>query len=205
MKQKKIPMKKIKSIFPYIIILILSLVIAYLKGCSPKTKGDQIEISGKKYEVIKKEIDTLYRVKEKIEYKRGKDIYHTIEKIIEVPSKVDTTSILKDYYAKNIYLDTFILNDSIGYVAINDTISMNKIQGRIFTSSINLPTIRETIYLKEISNSWFFGPSTQLGRIVYLGGDVHLKTKKDYLIGLGAGISTGLDPYVRGSFGWKIK
>jgi hypothetical protein len=205
MKQNKKPMKKFKSIFPYVIILILSLIIAYQKGCSPKDKGNQIDIDGKKYEIIKRETDTFYKVEEKVEYKKGKDIYHEIEKIVEIPSKVDTASILKNYYSRNFYIDTFSLGDSIGFVTINDTISRNQIQGRKISSSVNLPTIRETIYLKEISNSWFFGPSTQLGRIVYLGGDIHLKTKKDYLIGLGAGVSTGLNPYVRGSFGWKIK
>jgi hypothetical protein len=51
----------------------------------------------------------------------------------------------------------------------------------------------------------FFGPAIQLGKTPSFGGDLHLKTKKDMLIGLGLGFNLNTSPYFRGSVGWKIK
>ena len=199
-------MKPIKKLIPYLIIAILALVILYQEGCfGKKTNGDVININGKKYEVIKHEIDTFYETKTQTVYRNGKDITHEVEVVREIPANVDTASILKDYYAKVFYNDTFKLKDTLGYIVINDTISKNRIAGRKFNSSINVPTIKETLYLKELSNNFFAGPSFQLGSSPSVGGDVHLKTKKDMLFGVGAGLNLNATPYLRGSVSWKIK
>jgi hypothetical protein len=199
-------MKPIKKLVPYLIIAILALVILYQEGCFGKKKeGDTLRINGKDYEVIKHEIDTFYETKTQTVYRKGKDITHEVEIVKEIPANVDTASILKDYYARVFYNDTFKLKDTLGYIAINDTISKNRIVGRNFYSSINIPTIKETLYLKEISNNWFIGPSVQLGSPFSLGGDLHLKSKKDMLFGVGMGINSNISPYFRGSVSWKIK
>lgn len=198
-------MKLFNKIAPYLVILVLALVILYQRGCfgSPK-KGDEIEIGGKKYEIIKHEIDTFYDVKTQTVYKKGKDITHEIEVIKEIPANVDTGAILKDYYARVFYKDTFKLKDTLGFIVINDTISKNRVQNRKFYSSINIPTVKEKIYLKEISNDWFIGPFLGLGNPSSLGGEIHLKSKKDLLLGAGLGVNTNLSPLIRLSVGWKI-
>lgn len=199
-------MKNLKKITPYVVILGLVLIILYQEGCFGKKKsGDILNINGKKYEVIKHEIDTFYETKTETRYKKGKDIVHEVEVVKEIPANVDTASILKDYYARIFYNDTFKLKDTLGYIAVNDTISKNRIVGRKYYTSINIPTIKETIYLKELSNAWFIGPSFQLGNPASLGGDIQLKTKKDMLFGVGMGINSNITPYLRGSVSWKIK
>jgi hypothetical protein len=199
-------MKPIKKLIPYLIIAILALIILYQEGCFGKKKGgDTLRINGKDYEVIKHEIDTFYETKTETVYRKGKDITHEVEVVKEIPANVDTASILKDYYARVFYNDTFKLKDTLGYIAINDTISKNRIVGRKFHSAINIPTIKETLYLKEISNNWYIGPSVQLGIPFSVGGDLHLKSKKDMLFGLGMGINSNISPYLRGSVSWKIK
>jgi hypothetical protein len=199
-------MEILKKLTPYVIIAALVAVILFQEGCfGKKTNGDVININGKKYEVIKHEIDTFYETKTQTVYRKGKDITHEIEVVREIPANVDTASILKDYYAKVFYNDTFNLKDTLGYIVINDTISKNRIAGRKFNSSINVPTIKETLYLKELSNNFFAGPSFQLGSSPSVGGDVHLKTKKDMLFGVGAGLNLNATPYLKGSVSWKIK
>lgn len=198
--------KLLSKIFPYIIIAGLVIFILNLKGCfGDKKPGETVTIGGKDYEVIKHEIDTFYQTKTETKYKEGKDIIHEVEVIKEIPANVDTASILREYYSRVYYKDTFRLKDTLGFIAISDTISKNKIISRKYYSSINLPTVQEKIYLKEISNSWFVGPSVQVGLPLSLGADLHLKTKKDMLFGLGAGVYTNSSPYLKGSVSWKIK
>ena len=199
-------MKNLKKTTPYIVILGLILIILYQEGCFGKKKaGDTLRINGKDYEVIKHEIDTFYETKTETRYRKGQDIVHEVEVVKEIPANVDTASILKDYYARIFYSDTFRLKDTLGYIAVNDTISKNRIAGRKFNSSINVPTIKETLYLKELNNNFFIGPSFQLGSSPSIGGDVHLKTKKDVLFGAGLGLNFNATPYIRGSISWKIK
>lgn len=199
-------MENLKKFTPYLIILGLVLIILYQEGCfSKKKQGDVLNINGKKYEVIKHEIDTFYETKTETKYKQGKDIVHEVEVIKEIPANVDTASILKDYYSRVFYSDTFKLKDTLGYITINDTISKNRVVARKYHSNINVPIIKETLYLKELNNTLFVGPSLQLGGNVSLGGDLHLKTKKDMLFGFGMGVNSNVSPYVRGSVSWKIK
>jgi hypothetical protein len=199
-------MQTTKKIFPYIIIAILAVIIFYQKGCSgKKTPGSTVNIGGTDYEVLKHEIDTFYQIDTQRFYRKGKDIVKIVEVVKEIPADIDTLNILKDYYARVFYKDTFKLKDSLGYIVINDTITTNRIFARGFTSYVNIPTIRETIYLKELENTLFFGPAIQLGKIPSFGGDLHLKTKKDMLLGFGLGFNLNASPYFRGSIGWKIK
>lgn len=199
-------MKLFNKIAPYFVIVALVLVILYQKGCfGTSKKGDEIEINGKKYEILKHEIDTFYQVKTETKYKKGNDIVHEVEVVKEIPANVDTASILRDYYARVFYKDTFKLKDTLGFIVINDTISKNRVQSRKFYSSINVPVIKEKIYLKEISNNWYVGPSLILGSTSSLGGDLYLKNKKDLLLGFGLGINSNVSPYLRGSVSWKIK
>jgi hypothetical protein len=199
-------MQTTKKIFPYIIIAILAVIIFYQKGCSDKkTPGSTVNIGGTDYEVLKHEIDTFYQTDTQEFYRKGKDIVSIVEVVKEIPADIDTLSILRDYYARVFYKDTFKLKDSLGYIVINDTITTNRIYSRGFASYINIPTIRETLYLKELKNTLFFGPAIQLGKTPSFGGDLHLKTKKDLLLGFGLGLNLNTSPYFRGSIGWKIK
>ena len=53
-------MEILKKLTPYVIIAALVAIILFQEGCfGKKTNGDVININGKKYEVIKHEIDTF--------------------------------------------------------------------------------------------------------------------------------------------------
>ena len=181
--------------------------------------GKKVFIAGKAYEVIKHEIDTIDIVKTKVVTKKGEDIYHEtiVEKEVIIPAVIDTMALLKDYYSKVLYKDTLVLPDSLGIVALNDTISQNKILGRTFNASVKQRTIKETTIVKELPKTKLFygleGGFNKADFVSSVGAGVLINTKKDkiYQLGLGVtnqttdGVNGGFTPYVRGGVYWKLK
>jgi hypothetical protein len=181
--------------------------------------GKKVFIAGKAYEVIKHEIDTIDIVKTKVVTKKGEDIYHEtiVEKEVIIPTVIDTMALLKDYYSKVLYKDTLVLPDSLGIVALNDTISQNKILGRTFNASVKQRTIKETTIVKELPKTKVFygleGGFNKADFISSVGAGVLINTKKDkiYQLGLGVnnqttdGVNGGFSPYLRGGVYWKLK
>ena len=181
--------------------------------------GKKVFIAGKAYEVIKHEIDTVDIVKTKVVTKKGEDIYHEtiVEKQVVIPAVIDTMALLKDYYSKVLYKDTLTLPDSLGIVALNDTISQNKILGRTFNASVKQRTIKETTIVKELPKTKLFygleGGFNKADFVSSVGAGVLINTKKDKIYQLGLGVTNqttdgtngGFTPYVRGGVYWKLK
>ena len=181
--------------------------------------GKKVFIAGKAYEVIKHDIDTIDIVKTKVVTKKGEDIYHEtiVEKQVVIPAVIDTMALLKDYYSKVLYKDTLVLPDSLGIVALNDTISQNKILGRTFNASVKQRTIKETTIVKELPKTKLFygleGGFNKADFVSSVGAGVLINTKKDKIYQLGLGVTNqttdgtngGFTPYVRGGVYWKIK
>ena len=181
--------------------------------------GKKVFIAGKAYEVIKHDIDTVDIVKTKVVTKKGEDIYHEtiVEKEVIIPAVIDTMALLKDYYSKVLYKDTLILPDSLGIVALNDTISQNKILGRTFNASVKQRTIKETTIVKELPKTKLFygleGGFNKADFVSSVGAGVLINTKKDKIYQLGLGVTNqttdgtngGFTPYVRGGVYWKLK
>ena len=181
--------------------------------------GRTIRIEGKKYEVIKHEIDTVDIVKTKVVTKKGEDIYHEtiVEKEVLIPAVIDTAALLKDYYSKVLYKDVLVLPDSLGTVSVIDTISQNKILGRTFNASVKQRTIKETTIVKELPKTKVFygleGGFNKADFVSSVGAGVLINTKKDKIYQLGVGVNNqttdgvngGFSPYLRGGVYWKIK
>lgn len=124
--------------------------------------------------------------------------------------KIQYDSLLKEFFALKSYADTVRL-DTLGYVAIADTVQQNGLTGRSFHTNYKIPTVTVT---KTITH--YDPPKAQL----YYGfgldlnptfaptgahGGLILKTKKDQLIGVqvGTSIEGGIN-YGFSSY-WKIK
>jgi hypothetical protein len=181
--------------------------------------GRTIRIDGKKYEVIKHTIDTVDIVKTKVVTKKGDDIYHEtiVEKEVLIPAVIDTAALLKDYYSKVLYKDVLVLPDSLGTVAVTDTISQNKILGRTFNASVKQRIIKETTIVKEPAKTQLYyglnGGFNKVDVVTSIGAGLILKTKKDkiYQFNLGVnnrvvdGTTGGLSPYIGFGTYWKIK
>lgn len=200
-------MNKFKAI-GYLVIVIVVYVFIKNSTYSP-LKGKIKDSYSKQYDIIKYQIDTLETVKNSIIYRPGKDIYHDTIIYVEVPVKVDTMAILKDYFAKNIYRDTLMLKDSLGYVTVHDTVTQNMITSRKYVYEIKQNTIRETVVLTEKPKSnIFLGVGVGLDKvnlISTLDASMIYKSKRDKVSRLAIGMDSYGTPFINASVYWKIK
>ena len=151
--------------------------------------------------------------------KKGEDIYHEVivDHEVKVPVNVDTNAILKDFYSKVLYKDTLHLPDSLGTVAVIDTISQNKIFGRTFNANVKQRTIKETTIVKELPKTKVFygfeGGFNKKDVVSHIGTGIIINTKSDKIYNLGIGVANrvidgtngGLTPYINAGVYWKIK
>ena len=213
-------MKKLLNIKNIALLVLIAIVVFQQCGGNKKTTGEIVKVDGKKYELIKHEIDTIEVVKTKVVTKKGADIVHevilhdTAIKLIDV----DTVALLHDYLAKYIYKDTLHLPDSLGEVSLIDTISKNKILGRTFNAKVKQREIKETLIVKELPKTQvyygFTGGFNKVDVVSNIGAGVLIKTKKDKIFQLGLGVSNKvgtdgtsgvLSPFIGGGVYWKIK
>jgi hypothetical protein len=210
-------MKKLLNLKNIAIALLIVIVVFQQCGGNKKVTGEIVKVDGKKYELIKHEIDTVEIVKTKVVTKKGEDIYHETIKEVTIPTIVDTQALLHDYFTKNIYKDTLQLPDSLGIVSLIDTITQNKILGRTFNASVKQRTIKETTIVKELPKTKLFygfeGGFNKADVVSHLGFGVLVNTKKDKMFHLGLGVanrttdgtSGALSPYIGGGVYWKLK
>jgi len=194
-----------------ILILGLIIVILFMRMCngdSTETNNKIINVDGKKYEVIKHTTDTVIVPVKQIEYRNGKTIYVEKPIYVNVPAKVDTILILKDYFAKYTYKDTLKLKDSLGYITITDTISKNKILNRLFEANINKMIIKDSIFIKDLPrNQFFLGVTAGFDRtniVNFFGPNLVLKTKEDKMYSLGIGYGLDKNISVLGGIYWNL-
>ena len=210
-------MKKLLNLKNIAIALLIVIVVFQQCGGDKTKTGEIVKVDGKKYELIKHEIDTFEIVKTKVVTKKGEDIYHETIKEVTIPAIVDTQALLQDYFAKNIYKDTLQLPDSLGIVSLIDTITQNKILGRTFNASVKQRTIKETTIVKELPKTKLFygfeGGFNKADVVSHLGFGVLVNTNKDKMFHLGLGVanrttdgtSGALSPYIGGGVYWKLK
>ena len=154
-------------------------------------------------------------VKTKTITKKGADIYHDTTIYVQLPKEpIDTLSILKNFYAKNVFKDTIILSDSLGVVVVLDTISKNKILHRTYNTKVSQRYIKDMMIVKDAGrNQVYYGPILGFDRVNFLnsvGGGILLKTKNDKIYQLGLGVTNppgnySLSPFINGGLFWKIK
>ena len=212
-------MKKLLNFKNIAIAVLIAIILLEYFNPGGKMPGRTVRIDGKSYEVIKHDIDTLEVVKTKVVTKKGEDIYHEtiVEKEVLIPANVDTAALLKDYYSKVLYKDVLVLPDSLGTIAVTDTISQNKIFGRTFDAKVKQREIKETLIVKELPKTQVFygftGGFNKADVVSNVGAGLLVKTKKDkiYQIGIGVanrvtdGTSGALSPYIGAGVFWKIK
>ena len=210
-------MKKLLNLKNIAIALLIVIVVFQQCGGDKRKTGEIVKVDGKKYELIKHEIDTVEVVKTKVVTKKGEDIYHETIKEVTIPAIVDTQALLQDYFAKSIYKDTLQLPDSLGIVSLIDTITQNKILGRTFNASVKQRVIKETTIVKELPKTKLFygfeGGFNKADVVSHLGFGVLVNTKKDKMFHLGLGVanrttdgtSGALSPYIGGGVYWKLK
>lgn len=196
-----------------VLIFVLCIIILFQKYQKSSVVRDTITVAGKPYEVIKHEIDTIEVVKTKIKTIKGDSIpfevlvHDTLWKTIDV----DTMAIIKNYFAKIIYKDTLKLDDSLGTVVVIDTISENRIIGRVWEANVRERIVKDLTIVKEMpKRQLFIGADATFNKVNLLnsvGGGLIYKDKQDALYKFNLGLSNTGDqllPYIGGGVYWKI-
>ena len=160
-------------------------------------------------------VDSLVEVEIEIEVPVEVEVEKRVE--VQVLTPVDTTEILKIYFAKIQHKDVLTLPNNVGTITIMDTISKNSIVNRKFISDIKQMIIKDTIYTKEPKKGqMFFGFNGGLSKddvVSHLGTGIMYKTKEDKIFHLGLGVANRIldgttgqfTPYIDGGVYWKIK
>jgi hypothetical protein len=123
--------------------------------------------------------------------------------------KAQYDALVISYLAKNIYADTLKL-DTLGYIAIADTLYKNELQNRSYKYDYKIPTITTTTTITKVAppkSALFMGGGITVNstEVKSLYGGFLYKSKKDKVFGLNIGV-TGNSKIVYGvqSY-WKIK
>jgi len=194
-------------------LLIIGLIIALLltRMCSggDQTTHPVVKVDGKKYELLKHTIDTVTIVKTDIKYRPGKVIYKDPPIHIAPPTKIDTSAVIKEYYSKIVYRDTLNLNEDGGTITVTDTVSQNKIIGRLWKASIKQKVIHDVTIVKDPPKTQIYiggvAGFDKVNIVNFVGPSILLKTKQDHIYSLGVGYSNSKIVSIQGGIYWKIK
>ncbi len=198
----------IKNFTTILVMVLLIIATSYLWIQKDNKDKELIVVNGKVYELLSRQVEVVEVEKIVTEYKEGKTIYVEVEVPVEVfvPIEIDTMKVLEDYYSTRIYSDTLTVQD-LGYIAITDTVSQNKIIGRSFEANLTERTITETITVKELPKLqiWTgFVATTNM----QVGASLGVTTKRRTHLGLDLGVhvnDTVLAPYVGVRYLWQIR
>lgn len=195
-----------------LLIIGLIIVIVFMRTCNgggDNTKPETIKVNGRKYEVVDRKVDTVIVTKDTIVYKPGRTIYKDKPIYLPISPNVDSLAIIKDYYSANVYRDTLHLSENMGYVSLTDTISQNKIKGRVWVANIKQRTIHETTIVKELTRTQLYVGGTvgfdPKSPVNFVGPTVMLKTKSDKVYTLSAGYGIDRRTIIQGGLLWKVK
>ena len=186
-----------------LIILVLIVVIFLLRQCS----GDGGEITPSEPTIVTK-VETKYdtiTIDKKVYVPKWKTKIVTQVDSILVNTPIDTLEVLKDYYAKNVFVDKIEL-DSLGSVTITDTIWKNTLFNRLVESELIIPTttVTQTEYINPREFYIGFGLNGTSKQFNYVGGSILYRTRKKQAFGLGIGLNDQFQPIISTQFLWKL-
>ena len=182
-----------------LLIVVLVAIILFTRSCS----GGKTSVEPKIITKVETRWDTINIVKEVYVPKWKTKIITQVDSIL-INTPVDTLEVLKDYYAKNVFVDEIKL-DSLGIITITDTIYKNTIWRRAIESNILIPTttVTEKIYINNREFYWGLNLIGKSNQIDYLGGGILYKSKRKNIYGLGIGVNENFQPIL--SIGYYMK
>ena len=182
-----------------LLIVVLVAIILFTRSCS----GGKTSVEPKIITKVETRWDTVNIVKEVYIPKWKTKIITQVDSIL-INTPVDTLEVLKDYYAKNVFVDEIKL-DSLGIITITDTIYKNTIWRRSIESNILIPTttVTEKIYINNREFYWGLNLIGKSNQIDYLGGGILYKSKRKNIYGLGIGVNENFQPIL--SIGYYMK
>jgi len=191
-------MKKYFKNIQTVLIAVLIIIILLLRACNKPNPVEPVIIT--KVETI---FDTITKEVPVYVPKYVQKIETVIDTIVKT-QPVDTTAILRDYFATYVYQDRQEL-DSLNLTII-DSVSQNKIFARTISYDLIYPTttITKEIYLNNRELYWGLDVNGSSSQLNYVGGGLIYRTRKKQVYGLGIGINQDFQPVVSGKLYWKI-
>lgn len=180
------------KILVIIIIALMFLLTFQHKGCAPSdVKSDTVTVR-----------DTAWKVHDSLIVKKlkVKEVIHDTlppEYIADTnypKLKAQYDALVVAFLAKNIYADTVKL-DTLGYVAVADTVHKNEIQGRSYKYNYKIPTVTVTNTITNEAppkGALFVGggvSGNKQGGLNLLKGGILYKSKKDKIFGVHVGVN----------------
>ena len=195
------------KILVFIVIVLMFTVTLQHKGCNaPQIKADTVTLH-----------DTTWQTHDSLIIKKL-IIKNTIHDTLPPEYIADTNypklkaqydALVIAYLVKNIYADTVKL-DTLGYVAVADTVHKNELLGRSYKYNYKIPTITVTNTITKQAppkGALFMGggvTGNKIGLDVLHGGLLY-KSKQDKLFGLNIGINGNSQVVYGFQSYWKIK
>jgi hypothetical protein len=199
-------MKQFNILFYGLIAFIAAVVI--ISPTKQQNKGNTATISGKEYDIIKYVVDTQYYPHNVYKKVKGDTIFRDTTIYVDGTIDIDTNAILKDYMAKAVYLDTLHM-DSLGYIAVRDTIQKNSIFSREYKASLKYPVISKEMIVTPPKRLSIYGGITPAfdprSFVNSITVNLLVKTKQDRIFTLGAGIDHQANTVISIGSYWKIK
>ena len=191
------------------VVMILVFAMAFQnKGCNnPNLKADTIILR-----------DTAWQVRDSLIVKKLK-IKQIIHDTLPAEYIADTNypklkaqydALVIAHLVKTLYTDTLKI-DTLGYVAVTDTVHKNELHGRSYKYNYKIPTITVTNTITKQAppkGALFIGggfTNTKQLELQTIQGGVLYKTKKDKIFGLHIGINNNSQVIYGVSSYWKIK
>ena len=196
------------KILVFVVMVLLFTVTLQHKGCTgSQIKADTVTLH-----------DTIWSVHDSLIIKKLK-IKEVIHDTLPPEYIADTSypklkaqydALVFDHLAKNIYTDTLKL-DTLGYVAIADTVHKNKLQNRSYNYNYKIPTIHTTTTITKYApakNQLYVGggvDGNKTAGVTNLNVGLLFKTKSDkiYSVTVGSNVE-GQISYGFRTF-WKLK
>jgi hypothetical protein len=192
-------MKKYFKNIQKLLIIVLIVIIFLLRDCN----GNSIPTEPTVITKVEVRYDTIVKEVPKYIPKYINKISMSYDTILKY-HEIDTTEILKDYFATYVYEDVQKL-DSLN-LTIRDSISQNKIASRSIRYELIYPTttITKEIYLNNREFYWGLAIQGSQDQLNYIGGELMYKTKKKQMYGVGIGVNQEFKPILSGRLLWKI-
>ena len=195
------------KILVFIVIVLMFTVTLQHKGCNaPQIKADTVTLHDTTWQTHDSLIIKKLIIKNKIHDTLPPE-YIADTNYPKLKAQYD--ALVFAYLAKNIYADTVKL-DTLGYVAVADTVHKNELLGRSYKYNYKIPTITVTNTITKQAppkGALFMGggvTGNKIGLDVLHGGLLY-KSKQDKLFGLNIGINGNSQVVYGFQSYWKIK
>jgi len=186
-----------------LLIIGLVIVILIMRSCSGGSGTDTPDEPAVVITKVEVRYDTIIKHVPQYVPKIVTRVVRDVDTIL-ITQKIDTLTILKDYFSTYVYRDV-IERDSLT-LTISDSISQNKILSRNIQYELLYPTVTltQTEFINRREFYFGIGAAGTRTQLNYVGAQFLYRSKKKQAFGLGVGLDNQFKPILSTQFLWQI-